>query len=1028
MNIRVLITFFVLFFVSLLVEAQPFGLEVKEGKIIYTPDVKGNRILDFSYCGYQLSATAIPDVNNVVFVPRQTGDASAIIQRAIDHVSGLKPDKNGFRGAVLLDKDTFYLDRSLRISVSGVVLRGSDKNATVLVKRGYDRSALLHIEGHDDLLVQESVSVISAYIPLNQLSLEVSNTKNLKVGDKVKVFRPSTKDWIASIGCDIFGGGISALGWKPGDVDLYWDRSITEINGARIWLDAPLTMPLDRNQSEAKVLVYRWSGRVAESGVEHLTLVSDYDKKYPMDEDHCWTGVSIANAENCWVRQVNFKHFAGSAVILQPSSSKITVEDCIATQPVSEIGGMRRNTFFTMGQLTLFQRCYSSEGIHDFAAGFAAPGPNAFVQCVADNANGFSGSVDAWACGLLFDVVDIDGHNLTFKNLGQAKNGAGWNTANSLFWQCTASEIECFSPDKENMNRAYACWAQFSGDGLWAESNNHAQPRSLFYAQLAERMKRDIATQARILPRNTNATSSPTLEQAAEMAREAVVPLLTMKKWIQQAAFAPSVSPTKLLLAQNIKVNQTTLPQRKTNTEMVNGRLVNNGSLMVGSKLDIQWWSGKLKFTSLPNSRPHMTRFVPGREGLGLTDRPDSVIVQMKKSGFMILDHNYGLWYDRRRDDHQRVRRRDGDVWGPFYEQPFARSGEGKAWDGLSKYDLNKPNRWYWQRLKTYADKAEMEGMLLYHQHFFQHNIIEAGAHWVDCPWRSANNINNTGFPEPVNFAGDKRIFLADVFYDITHAGRREAYRNYIRQGLTEFAQNKNVVHLISAEYTGPLHFVEFWLDVIDEWQQETGNDALIALSATKDVQDAILRDEKRAAVVDIIDIRYWHYKNDGTTYEPEGGKSLAPRQQARLERVGKVTFEEAYRAVVEYRMKHPSKAVTYYSQNYPDMAWAVFMAGGSCPVLPVKNQQFLKDAVKMENDGIIYGNYARIGKSGIGIIIFSQSKSEITIAIDPGKYNMWVVNTKTGDMELVHKTLKGGRAYSFQADENKVYWFQVVK
>ena len=152
-----------------------------------------------------------------------------------------------------------------------------------------------------------------------------------------------------------------------------------------------------------------------------MTLISDYDKRYPKDEDHCWTGISIEDAENCWVRLVNFKHFAGSAVIVQRTGSKITVEDCISKEPVSEIGGMRRCTFHTLGQQTLFQRCYSEQGIHDFAAGYCAAGPNAFVQCDSYESLGFSGSIDAWACGLLFDVVNIDGHNLTFKNLGQDK-------------------------------------------------------------------------------------------------------------------------------------------------------------------------------------------------------------------------------------------------------------------------------------------------------------------------------------------------------------------------------------------------------------------------------------------------------------------------------------------------------------------------------------------------------------------------------------------------------------------------------
>ena len=124
----------------------------------------------------------------------------------------------------------------------------------------------------------------------------------------------------------------------------------------------------------------------------------------------------------------------------------------------------------------------------------------------------------------------------------------------------------------------------------------------------------------------------------------------------------------------------------------------------------------------------HVTRFVPDREGQGLTDRIDEVVANMKQRGVLLLDHNYGLWYDRRRDDHIRVRRRDGDVWAPHYEQPFARSGEGQGWDGMSKYDLTKPNTWYWNRLQEFAAKASEQGLLLFHENYFQHNIIEAGA------------------------------------------------------------------------------------------------------------------------------------------------------------------------------------------------------------------------------------------------------------------------------------------------------------
>lgn len=1006
--------------------AQTFALQVKNDRITYVNDSRGNRILDFSYCGYQNSTQDIPSVLTAVFVPYQSGDNTVRIQRAIDYVSSLKPDASGFRGAVLLDKGEFQVSGSLRISTSGVVLRGMDKKQTVLLKKGVDRGSLIYVEGFNDVTIKDSLAVLSSYVPVNSLTMEVSSGTSLRKGDRVMITRPASKEWIASIGCDIYGGGISALGWKEGDTDLTWDRTVTAVNGNQITVDAPLTVALDNKFSASFVTPYHWNGRIQESGVENLTLISDYNKQYPKDEDHCWTGISVENAENCWVRRIDFRHFAGSAVIVQRTGARITVEDCISTEPVSEVGGMRRCTFHTQGQLTLFQRCYSEQGIHDFAAGYCAAGPNAFVQCDSYESLGFSGSIDSWACGLLFDVVNIDGHNLSFMNLGQDKNGAGWNTANSLFWQCTAAEIDCYTPAADAPNRAYGCWAQFSGNGEWDESNNHVQPRSIFYAQLAERLQKGVDERARILPRNTNASSSPKVEVAMELAQEAYTPRLTLQHWIEEGTFAPSIASTGLKAIDAIKEKVMKTSVKHTDISITNGRIQMDGALLVGGSHSTPWWNGKLRTNYLEKASPAITRFVPGREGLGLTDRIDSVINFMKQKDLLVFDQNYGLWYDRRRDDHERVRRRDGDVWGPFYEQPFGRSGQGTAWEGLSKYDLKRPNAWYWSRLKEFAEKGANEGLLLFHENYFQHNILEAGAHWVDCPWRSANNINQTGFPEPVPFAGDKRIFMADMFYDIEHPVRRELHRQYIRQCLNNFADDPNVIQLTSAEFSGPLHFVQFWLDVIAEWEAETGKKAKIALSTTKDVQDAILADPKRAAVVDIIDIRYWHYKDDGTVWAPEGGKNMAPRQHMRQMKVGKISFDDAYRAVAEYRQKFPQKAVTFYSQNYPSFGWAVFMAGGSCPVIPVKDQAFLSDAAAMEVEETGTKEYLKLGKIGIGTIIYSKSEANIPLQLASGTYVLKYINPSSGKIETINSKLKVNTLYNFTPPKGKsgIYWF----
>jgi hypothetical protein len=248
----------------------------------------------------------------------------------------------------------------------------------------------------------------------------------------------------------------------------------------------------------------------------------------------------------------------------------------------------------------------------------------------------------------------------------------------------------------------------------------------------------------------------------------------------------------------------------------------------------------------------------------------------------------------------------------------------------MSKYDLTKYNPWYWDRLRAFATLADQKGLVLLNNQYFQHNILEAGAHYADCPWRTANNINDTGFPEPPPYAGDKRIFMAEQFYDVTNPTRRALHRAFIRQSLANFTGTHNVIHLTSAEFTGPLHVVQFWLDTIAEWENETGQHPLIGLSATKDVQDAILADSARARVVDVIDIRYWWYQADGSAYAPKGGQNLAPRQHARVLKPKPSSPEQVERAVREYREKFPEKAVIYSADGFDRFGAAAAKGGGS--------------------------------------------------------------------------------------------------
>lgn len=1003
------------------------------GRLVYQPDKKGNRIPDFSYCGYKGAADSIPDVPVRVVVPALNGDATGRIQQAIDYVSSLPLDKSGFRGTVLLKKGIYKLYGRLEIRASGIVLRGSGmtENGTTIVAKGKDRAALIRVYGKHNIRLDSAAAITDAYVPVGSDKIHVADGSRFKQGDHVMVYRNCTAEWIDTLGVADFGGESGWIGWKPGEEVITWDRKITAVHGNELTLNIALTTAIDSAFGGGTVAAYHWPGRIEQIGIENLRLVSDYDSSNLKDEAHCWMGVTLAHVRDAWVRQVIFKHFAGSAVYGLSSSSRVTVQDCKSLAPVSEIGGERRYAFRTDGQLTLFQSIYSEYGYHDFTVGFCAAGPNAFVQCKAHLPFSFSGPVNSWASGVLYDNVRIDGGALVFKNLGQYNRGAGWNAANSVFWQCDAAKIACYQPPTAE-NWAFGSWAQPEGHGYWGHTNEHVEPFSLYYAQLKDRLGQKVIARGKLLQIRSNPTSSPTIKEAGRLSALAAKPAPRLSDWIDAAAQRDPI-PTQAKRALGVAQLKLKAPRKEEIAvhpmALKNGWLVRDGKVMTGTRTVTPWWRGDVQPGKAREAKPAITRFVPGRIGRGYTDDLAVVADSLKENQVTVFEQNYGLWYDRRRDDHLRVRRMNGNVWAPFYVLPFKRSGKGLAWDGLSKYDLTKYNYWYWNRLEKFARLADQKGLVLIHKNYFQHNIIEAGAHWVDFPWRTANNINHVGFPEPPPFAGDKRIFMAQQFYDTTNLVRKKLHIAYIKKCLDNFKNNSNVIQFTAAEYTGPLSFVQFWLDVIIQWEKETGKNEFIGLSTTKDVQDAVLSDPQRGPIVDVIDIRHWHYEKDSTLYAPEGGQSLAPRQFARLLHPKGSSFGQVYRAVRTYREKYPDKAVMYSYRNYNHFGWAVFMASGSLATIPqIEADGFLQSAAKMHIADLV-GRPKRqwvLADEGKAYIVYNASIRPVQIDLSSysGRYKVTWINPDSGRV-FKRRTFQGGGVVTLKKNTTKevVLW-----
>ena len=1010
-----------------------------DGRLSYNPDAHGNRVPDFSYAGYKSGEVPIPDVPIKVVVPIISGDATHRIQSAIDYVSTLPLDKNGIRGAVLLSKGTYHITGSLKIKTSGTILRGMGmgEDGTVLFAAGKDRETFIQISGQYNKVIADSVKISTPHVPVNSMEVNVSSPGLFKKGDKVSINRPSTIEWIRAVEMEKFGGDNTWLGWKPGFHDITWDRTITNVKGNAITLDAPLTTALDENLGGSTIASYTWTGRIQQVGVENLRCISAYDTNNPKDEAHRWMAVTMANTQDAWVRQVVFEHFAGSAVLLTETTKRITVEDCKSLAPVSEIGGQRRNTFMTLGQQTLFQRIYAEYGVHDFSTGHCAAGPNVFLQCESYLPFGSSGTIGSWASGVLLDNVKVDGDALGFANFGPHRQGIGWTAANSMIWNCVAARLDNYKPPGAN-NWAIGTWARYAGNGEWFESDGFTNPRSLYYTQLAERVGEEVMKRAQLLPIDGDASSRPSPEVAAELTIMADEPALILSDWIdtQAAKNQIPVNHTGVKTIDQLGIKKPSALAQHQPMQVKNGWLLRGDKVITGKVSDVSWWRGNITPAGLKGATPHITRYVPGLTGTGLTDDLDEVTDWMLENNIAAIDHNYGLWYDRRRDDHQRVRRMTGDVWPPFYELPFARSGKETAWDGLSKYDLTQYNHWYWKRLKDFAELADQKGLLLIHQNYFQHNILEAGAHYADFPWRPANNVNSTPFPEPPNYAGDKRIFMAKNFYDISKPEYRALHKAYISQCLDNFADNTGVIQMISAEFTGPLHFVQFWLDVIKEWETEKGVNALVALSTTKDVQDSILSDLTRSSIVDIIDIRYWSYSSDGKTARgPKGGMNLAPRQSKsntwpiESHSTADEPIYPVYQAVRDYRMRFPDKAVLYSGGR---AGWEVLMAGGSLAAIPpMEDPGFLKAAAMMQpakTSSAAEGKWM-LSNPGSGYIVFTDVLPTLTMDLsqEKGSFRVQWFDSSTGRRLGAEEKVKAGGMVKLKVpgNGNRVAWLR---
>jgi hypothetical protein len=465
----------------------------KVGSLKYIPDEKGNIFPDFSLVGYYGGDKTIPDVSIIKTISATDGNIEEVIQSSIDEVSKRSPDKNGFRGTILLKKGVYKIRGTIKIETSGIVLRG-EGNETKLIATGTLQRALINASGKGGIkeIPDTRAKIIDDYVPLGAKSFLVASAQNYKVGDKIIVYRPGTEQWIHDLKMDQIVERDGTKQWKPAEYNLLFERMITKIEDNKIFIDNPIVLAMQSKYGGGEIFKYSFDGRINNIGIENLYCESEYETD--TSENHGWDAIHFDKIENGWVRNVTSKYFGYSCVNLDDDSRNISVIYCNCFQPKSIITGGRRYSFNNTGQMNLFMNCHTTEGRHDFVTGARTRGPNVFYNCTAKNTHVDIGPHHRWGMGTLYDNITTDGE-INVQDRGNYGSGHGWAGVNQILWNCTVKRATVQSPWVNGKNyciglKGEKAEGRFKDrpDGEWEGQNKEGlQPESLYMAQLKAR-------------------------------------------------------------------------------------------------------------------------------------------------------------------------------------------------------------------------------------------------------------------------------------------------------------------------------------------------------------------------------------------------------------------------------------------------------------------------------------------------------------------------------------------------------------
>ncbi len=470
------------------------------GRLAYRTLPRGDRIMDFSFAGYMGGGVALPVVPVRAVVSPPVGDATRVIQDAIDTVSKLA-EVGGFRGAVLLKPGTYECRDTLAIHASGVVFRGSGSgtNGTTLRMAGRPH-VCISISGSGRVeRVGHASRIVDFYVPAGAHAFRVEDGSSFHPGDSVLVSRPVTAAWVRFMSMDTLVRRGRPETWLSESGSIESGRKIKSVAGNTITLDVPLSDCLDAqylNPPGASVVKCVVPGRIEQAGVEHLRIVAPPQAVEIQQRHH--QAIRMNGVCDAWLRNIVIEDTVNS-VGLSGGVKRATVEQVTIRHRVATRGAAKPADFSASGSEILFNRCAGTgDNLFYFVTGARATGPTVLLNCTF-RGNGHLQPHQRWATGLLVDGCQVPESGIDFMNRGEMGSGHGWTIGWAVAWNCVARTYVIQQPPGA-ANWAIGCQGermqagmpfghkQTLPEGIFDSHGTPVAPTSLYLAQLRERL------------------------------------------------------------------------------------------------------------------------------------------------------------------------------------------------------------------------------------------------------------------------------------------------------------------------------------------------------------------------------------------------------------------------------------------------------------------------------------------------------------------------------------------------------------